>query len=202
MNRGVFIAIDGIDGSGKTTICNVLRSRFLLARRRVRFIVQPDPKCAGYAQIRSLLEGKTPFSPLEQALLFGINRVDQWRFVESSIQSGRDVISDRSSLSTLVYNGDDPRVVELVFSMSKYDPDLIVFVDSDPAVCKARIAQRGENLAIFEENLAEKREKYLYFIDILKKNGRSVEILHADSDLETHVDETVRLIESFKYRGV
>ena len=106
MKHGLFITLEGPEGSGKSS-----QGRWLVRwlRRRghaVVFLKDPGSTALGRALRRALLHTSTPLPPMAEALLFIGGRV---QLVEERIQPalrrGRIVVCDRYHDSTVVYQG-------------------------------------------------------------------------------------------------
>jgi dTMP kinase len=111
MNRGVLIVIEGIDGSGSTTVATALRDR-LGARRRVALTAEPSPGPVGVL-IRKILQheivvptrdGEGAPDWCTMALLFAADRLEHTESViRPALASGQVVVCDRYTLSSLLY---------------------------------------------------------------------------------------------------
>lgn len=106
MRRGVFMTLEGPEGSGKSS-----QGRWLvqgLRRRgyRVEFVRDPGSTAVGRALRRVLLHTRASLTPLTEALLFIGGRV---QLVEERIRpalaKGRIVVCDRFHDATVVYQG-------------------------------------------------------------------------------------------------
>ncbi len=104
---GLFIAIEGIDGVGKSTQVDRLASHFEQAGRTVLKVREPGGTTLGES-VRELLlrREEIEIAPEAQMLLFLASRVELWRQeIAPALASGQVVISDRFHLSTIVYQG-------------------------------------------------------------------------------------------------
>lgn len=152
--RGLYIVIEGHDGTGKTTQANLLREYLESQGRRVISIKEPggSPVCEAIRGV--LLDGTLPRSAMTNTLLFTANRHELWvNVIEPTINQGIDVISTRNYWSTLAFQGygegmDLPIIsaIASTFTNSQYmHPDVgIILTYDDLAKRKQRISQRGE----------------------------------------------------------
>jgi len=107
MQTGKYIVIEGLDGAGKSTMVEKLLQE--LERKGVKVIVTREPGGTAFAEdIRTAI--KTPRSyavdGLTEALAFSAARRDNWlNVVKPALDAGTWVISDRSYLSMLAYQG-------------------------------------------------------------------------------------------------
>ena len=105
VNRGRLVALEGLDGCGKTTqaarIAEALRKR----GRDVLVTREPSDGAIG-RRIRELARGAAPASAAEQLALFTEDRREHVALViEPALAAGRWVITDRYFLSTVAYQG-------------------------------------------------------------------------------------------------
>lgn len=104
---GAFIALEGVDGVGKSTQVEILRARLAAAGRSVQVVREPGGTPLGEA-IRELLLSReeVPIGAEAQMLLFLASRLELWEErIEPALRRGEVVISDRFHLSTIVYQG-------------------------------------------------------------------------------------------------
>ena len=106
MAQGLFISIDGIDGSGKSTQLDHLTKR--LDQDGISYLLNREPGGSEVGmQIRQIvLDPKNPVSPTAELLLYFANRaqnVDEQ--IRPALAQGKLVISDRYTDSTLAYQG-------------------------------------------------------------------------------------------------
>lgn len=164
---GVFIVIEGVDGSGKSTVCarvaDVLRGRGMDAE----LTAEPTHEGVG-AFIRSGAAGS--ISQRTEALLFVADRNDHTEKIMSAVDSGSVVICDRYFASTVAYqsaklNGDSTDREWLLQMNSDFisKPDLTILLDVDPETSLGRVASRGEEVSKFESLgfLRQVRDAYL-----------------------------------------
>jgi len=108
-----FVAIEGLDGTGKTTQCQLLQARWPQEKFAVKTYIDPGDTPAG-TEIRKLLKAKEPpLSTMSTALLFLAAR----RELALRIQHEKPflAITDRWMLSTLAYQGTGPDRVPVDF---------------------------------------------------------------------------------------
>jgi len=97
------VAIEGIDGSGTTTLLNSLRES--LTGRNIRFGAEPTNGSIG-GVIRDALSGRNVLTPKTLALLFAADRREHIYGadgIRESLDSGYIYITDRYLFSSLAY---------------------------------------------------------------------------------------------------
>jgi dTMP kinase len=105
VNRGRLIALEGLDGCGKTTqaarIAEALRAR----GRDVLATREPSDGPIG-REIRALARGGAPVPAARELALFCDDRREHVaQVIEPALAAGRWVITDRYFLSTVAYQG-------------------------------------------------------------------------------------------------
>ncbi len=191
--RGRFIVIEGLDGSGKTTqmhrLADWLRS---LGRNAVE---TAEPTTAGTGGlVRDALSGFTPRTGAEIAALFVSDRiahnVDPIRGINRLLAEGTDVICDRYYYSSLAYQG-SVTDFEWVYHMNIdcpeiRQPDICLFLDLDYAACLRRMETGRAFKEIYEneESLNAVREKYR--VAFRRLEGRdNIKIINAGRDVDS-----------------
>lgn len=136
-----FVVIEGIDGSGKSTVISLLE-RML---PRVYATREPSSGPIGRLIKEWALKGGS-VDPHVDALLFAADRIEHYRReVEPKVREGYVVISERYVESSIAYQGAAGVPIEFIKYINSLvpKPNLTVILDVDPAVAEARIRQRG-----------------------------------------------------------
>ena len=137
----MLVTLEGIDGSGKTTVWEVLREEYPDAT----FTREPTDSWYGEAVARSI--GDESADPLAELFLYTADHADHLsRVVEPALERGDLVISDRFSDSRYAYQGATlegaiARPMEYVrgiHSAFSIDPDLTLYFDVDAATGASR----------------------------------------------------------------
>lgn len=158
--RGTFIVIEGIDGSGKTTL-----AKRLAGSRDVWLTAEPTKGRLG-SMLRSGELGDMP--PAAEALLFAADRSIHTAEIESELEKGRWVICDRYAGSTVAYQSasmGDSADWDWLNSMQAHSvirPDAVILLDMDPEESMARVGSRGEELSRFEKLDFQRRVRTAY----------------------------------------
>jgi len=156
----VFIAVEGIDGSGKTTVI----AEVAKALPRVYITREPSGGPIGRLLKEWALRGGTA-DPHVDALLFAADRVEHYkREIEPRLREGYIVITERYVESSIAYQGAAGVPIEYILYINSVvpRPHLTIILDVDPAEAVKRIKAR-ERLEKFEdvEFLRRVREIYL-----------------------------------------
>jgi dTMP kinase len=150
--QGLFVSLEGIDGSGKST-----QARLLADRLGARLTREPGGS-PGAEQIRALLvQGDSGrWSAETEILLFTAARRDHLeRTIRPALAEGQVVVTDRFADSTRVYQGtaraDLRATVDLLHgAMIGVEPDLTFVIDMDPEAALARGLARKSGEDRFE----------------------------------------------------
>ena len=162
VKRGVFICIEGIDASGKST-----QARWLVRNLRRRgfnaiYTTEPSKGEVGSFIRRYILQRKKRVPSVIEALLFAVDRVDHVESrIEPALESGKIVVSDRYVYSSLAYQGAAGLDVGWIDQINRMalPPDLSIYIDVPPEVVVKRMRRRRSVMETLE-NLRRVREVY------------------------------------------
>ena len=156
--RGLLIVLEGIDGSGKTTQARALLRRLRRAGREAAFFREPTRGRWG-REIKRLAARADSLTPEEELDLFVKDRRENVRKnLKPALAVGLVVVLDRYYFSTIAYQGAKGLNIRRIRRMNEafaVKPDLVIFLDVEPAAGLARIAGRATRDELFE------REDYL-----------------------------------------
>ena len=136
-----FVAIEGIDVSGKSTVISLLEKKL----PRVYATREPSSGPIGRLIKEWALKGGS-VDPHVDALLFAADRIEHYkREIEPRVREGYIVISERYIESSIAYQGAAGVSREFVKYINSLvpKPDLTIILDVDPSIAEARIRQRG-----------------------------------------------------------
>jgi dTMP kinase len=149
--RGRLIALEGIDGCGKST-----QAEALAAALGARLTHEPGATPLGALLRRLLLDPDSPApSPRAETLLMAADRAEHVaQEIEPALASGEWVVTDRYSGSTIAYQGygrglgADGLAEVVAWATAGVEADLSVFVDVpvEVAAARRRGADRMERL--------------------------------------------------------
>jgi len=163
LNRGILIAIEGIDGSGKSTIANNICNTLYNKGFSTLLTKEPGDSELG-VYIRELVQTqKIPITAKAQYLLFAADRAQHFNErVIPALQENKIVISDRLSDSSLAYQGygnglDCETIMDInQWSMNNIPIDLTIFVRISVEKAIERCYQRGRLSAYERKDFLQK----------------------------------------------
>ena len=177
MEKGKFIVLEGIDGSGKSSQIGPLVERLEGLGVACRADREPTGGPVG-TLIRQALTGQTPLDPRVIAALYAADRLDHLvndkNGLCAAIDSGITVVSDRYYFSSYAYHSVDVDM-DWVIGANSLSADLIrptvtVFLDVPAEEAMARIRKNRDHEELFEkeERLRKTRELYFQAFERLK----------------------------------
>jgi dTMP kinase len=165
--RGVFICIEGIDTSGKTTHARRLVENLQGKGFDASYTTEPTTGEIGNFIRTRILRGQERVPSTIEALLFAVDRVEH---VENTIkpllQEGKIVISDRYVYSSLAYQGAAGLDLKWIEEINKFaiQPDLAVYLDISAEVVFERL-KREKSVMENLETQRKVREIYLKLVE-------------------------------------
>ena len=204
MKKGYFIVVEGPDGSGKTTVCNLLAAK--LKEEGKQIVHTREPGGIDIAeQIRNVIldpkneamDGKT------EALLYAASR--RQHLVERvipSIEEGKIVLCERFVYSSLVYQGYARGLgIDEVFAINKFAigdmmPDLVIYLDVDEKVGLSRVDSRGKKDRLDGES-SQFHKRVVEGYKLIKERFKDFKIVDASRDVDTVLKECLDIINSF-----
>ncbi len=192
---GTLIALEGIDGSGKSTQARRLRDHLESGGRSAVLFREPGDTEFG-DRLRQIFRQGRDVTPEEEMRLFiEDRRIDVARNIVPALADGKVVIMDRYYFSTMAYQGSlgiDVGEIRAINEAFAPRPDLTLILDLPAERGAERIrASRGAQDS-FEgvEYLARVRKLFLSFV------GDDVEVIDADADSEVVAAAIARRVEA------
>lgn len=159
---GLFIVLEGPEGSGKSTLSKPLAERMRTCGIEPVVVREPGGTRAGEIARQALLDPEHPIGPLTEAFLYLAARAELVSTVIApALREGRVVLSDRFTLSTEAYQiagrgipGDVLRPANQA-AAGGLRPDLTLILDLPPDVGRARQVAAGKRLDRLDAESAE-----------------------------------------------
>lgn len=176
IGKGVFICIEGLDGSGKTTQAQMLAKRLDKSYGAV-YTAEPSHGKTGTFIRECCLYEKQRLPTAVEALLFAADRVEHVEDeIKPALARGKVVICDRYVYSSLAYQGSAGLDLEWIKKINFYalNPDYAVFIDVPPERVLERLQRRKSVMETLEIQ-RKVREVYLKYV-------KSGELILVDGD--------------------
>lgn len=185
-DKGLFIVIEGIDGTGKSTQARMLKDALADAGQTV--ILDREPSDGPYGKILRDSATTGRLSPQEELDLFHKDRKHHLdEVILPALERGETVILDRYYFSTMAYQGqrgfDQQEIRKTNLSFAP-NPDILFILDLDVDQARERIGVRGDTANEFEKRdalqycrdtfLSVKNEEFAHVID----SSQTIEEIH------------------------
>lgn len=186
----MLITLEGIDGSGKSTLYRGLEER--LADINPLFTREPGSPYLGDAVRRAIAENSDPLA--EAALFVADHAVHLATVVRPALEEGRVVISDRYSDSRFAYQqvslaGHHPSPkswLTAVHARWSIVPDITFLLLISPKTALERVGDRGEREHFEQEEFLEEVQKN--YLDRMAENPSRFILVDAELPPETILD--------------
>ncbi len=189
---GIFITLEGPDGSGKTTQIAYLRSLF--EREGYTVVQTREPGGTPIAdRIRSLIldPAHREMTARTEALLYMAARAQHTaELIRPALARDAVVISDRYTDSTLVYQGvarglpQEALVWLNRFATEDLVPDLTLLLDGDSGKLAQRLADRGNRDRLDSEGLEFHQRVRAGFLRLAEQNPDRFRVIDGEQPVE------------------
>lgn len=155
LTHGTLITLEGVDGSGKTTLAAKLAR---LLKDEFELVVTKEPGDTSFGKnLRAVVQKQqTPLEPKAEFLLFAADRAQHVREVlQPALRTKKLVLCDRMADSSLVYQGHgrglSTTVIQQVneWVLDGIKPFITLYVRLTPEHAYQRLLQRGTKLTAF-----------------------------------------------------
>lgn len=183
--KGYLIAIEGLDGSGKTTIAKRLVE--LLTARGYRAIYTCEPYSDAFIGILNSIGRK--MGALFEALIMAADRYYHLKeVIEPAVNAGVIVVTDRYYYSSLAYQGAKGADLAWVRELNKFaiNPNIAIYLDIDPETGLKRKAGKPSRVEYLQENLRILERARQIYISMVE----SGELLYVDAS--SSIDEVLK----------
>ncbi|MGL6076329.1 MAG: dTMP kinase [Fimbriiglobus sp.] len=189
MPKPLFIAFDGIDGTGKSTLCQWLTAKLEAAAIPTTKVVDPGGTELGAKLREILLHGRADaMSMRTEALLFMASRAELVaKKIRPALERDEVVISDRYVLANIVYQGygggldlDSLRAVG-EFSTEGILPNLTCVFDMPVDAAQERRGRSADRMELRQRDFHERVRAG--FLTEANQNPGTITIIHAEQSL-------------------
>lgn len=207
--NGLLIAIEGIDGSGKSVLAKNLFAHF---KQQYNVLLTKEPGGSNLGkQLRTILQENTEkIDPKAEFLLFAADRAQHFaQVIIPHLHNNYIVISDRLADSSLVYQGYgrglDKELIHNVnaWAMNAIKPDITLYVQIDAPTALKRFNNRNTKLSRFEQEKATFFETLSAAYDALYAQRTDILFLDGKKKPEEVFDEAqTKINELLKHRTI
>lgn len=199
--RGAFIVVEGIDGSGKSSIAGHLTNELHARKRPVLRTREPGGTPLGEKIREVLLDPKNAeMVPFAELFLFMASRaqlVDS--VIRPSLAKGIDVVCDRYYYSTAAYQGAAGKVgidtvITVAEKVAKFQkPDLVLLLDVDPAIAQAREGIRNDRVEL--KGLDYQKKVRSGFLKLARRDRRRFKVIDASRPPEAVFADALKAVD-------
>ena len=201
---GVFIALEGPDGSGKSTIMEKIVEYFKM--NHIEFIRTREPGGTKIGEeIRDLLlmKDNQNMAAETEALLYAASRSQHMHEeIMPALDMGKVVLCERFILSSLAYQGIGRglgvgRIKQINdFAIHGLRPDLTLFFDIDPRRTLIRKVGNGRGDRLEQEGVEFHNRVYDGYRRLLRECTETIEVIDATQDIEGVFNQCIYHIEN------
>ena len=193
--RGLFIAFEGLDGSGASIQAALLQNYLEKQGYRVLLTHEPTANLLG-GMIRASLKAEWKIGSRGLQLMFAADRAQHLELeIIPALTAGKIVIVDRYVMSSIAYGSHHkPELMTWLQALNQpfVTPDLTFVVNVRPSICALRMEHsRYENLGMFKQvealfevwKVYEDLAKRYYNVHVIDGEREEMEIMGEITDL-------------------
>ncbi|MDD2495585.1 MAG: dTMP kinase [Tissierellia bacterium] len=204
--KGLFIVIEGPDGSGKSTMAKMIGDYFQSKGKEIEFTREPGGTAIS-EKIREIILDKNNIEMdyKTEALLYAAARAQHVNEkIIPCLKSGKIVISERFVYSSLVYQGIGRKLgineIKTIndFATSGLQPDLVLFFDINPKKALQRKLGINGGDRLENENISFHNLVYEGYRKIIEYYPNII-IIDASRSIEEIFLDVKNIIENVKF---
>ncbi|MCR5134154.1 MAG: dTMP kinase [Clostridiales bacterium] len=206
MKKGLFITVEGGDGSGKTTQLAFIREYLAGKGEDVLFTREPGGTPVG-EKIRTLIldPDNEGMDPMTETLLYAASRAQLVsEVIRPALEAGQTVVCDRYVDSSIAYQGYARGLGDSVTAVNGYAigdcvPDATILIKVDPAKSRARIDEASMD-RMEQESAAFHRRVYEGYLALEKQYPARIIGIDGEQPIEAVSEEIARHLDRLLFR--
>lgn len=155
--KGLLIAVEGIDGAGKRTLCSFIKNFLESNMLEVMQFEYPDYTSTWGKIIEEYLHNKIELNINEQFFVYFIDILKDQDKICKLLEDGKIVLTDRYFSSTIAFQCAKgfkyENALSIISTMSVIEPDLTLFVQIPPQLALQRKFQQKKSLDRHEKDI-------------------------------------------------
>ena len=201
--KGYFVSFEGIDGSGKSTQINFIKSFFSVkTNQKVLFTREPGGTTEAEFIRKLVINSETNISwevKTEILLLFAARYEHYKKVIKPAMDQGKLIICDRFIDSTIAYQCNGKKELkDFCYHLSKlllsdFMPDLTILLDISPKLTLGRIKERNISNRYDKKSLEFFKNVRNEYINIAKEFSR-VKVFNGEIRKEEISKQIISLI--------
>lgn len=202
MKNGLFITLEGADGCGKTTQINLLKDYLINKGYEVVLTREPGGKGLGEKLREILLNYDGEVSDRCEAFLYLADRAQNIdTIIKPAINSGKIVLCDRHTDSSLAYQGygreqnlDNINMLNEL-AVNGIHPDLTIVFDIDTETSMARVGTEKDRLE--RAGIEFHKRVRNGYLEIAKQNPQRIKVVDASQSISNVQKDVLKIIENY-----
>jgi dTMP kinase len=193
-----YLALEGGDGSGKTTVVSALASRLRARGDQVVVVREPGGTDLG-EKVRDIVLDSDHVDRWAEVFLFAAQRSQLVRdVVLPALEGGAWVITDRSYYSSIAYQGRARGLGEATVreinevGLEGVEPDHVFVLVVDPSTALGR-QERPDRIGT--ESVEFQKEVYKAYADLARAEPKRVVLLRGDEEVDSLVARILAVID-------
>ncbi|HZJ77125.1 MAG TPA: dTMP kinase [Oscillospiraceae bacterium] len=192
MHKGIFITIEGPDGSGKSTQIPYIKK--LLEEKGYEVVLTREPGGTKIGEkIRQILLDNDckEMSAVTETLLYAASRAQHVEeIIIPALEEGKVVLCDRFTDSSTVYQGMGRKLgPEVVTNINKFatrglTPDITILLDIDPEIGLNRVKTTKEADRLEQEKINFHKRVYKGYKDLANMYPDRIKVIKADKTIK------------------
>ncbi len=208
--KGIFISIEGMDGSGKSTQIKYMKDFFEARGHSVLHTREPGGTAIG-EKIRELVLNNDyqEMSDITEALLYAASRAQHVKeVIRPALNEGKIVLCDRYVDSSMVYQGSGRglgyEAIKSIndFATSCLTPDLTILFDIEPQMSLQRINIGEEGDRLERETLDFHVKAHSAYMELANMYAERIKVIKANRVIEEIRGDVEQLLEKLLKGGM